>query len=220
MGTWRPNVVFLARLLLASSRNHGEDYGNEKRTKCNRLNKQNKNSELAAGLSDRFLYRHHNTNVVKRHRSGNSAILAFISKIVVWLNGIVATSISSEIPHLVPYSKATELKFELRKHFNRQFTKPVLSRVILETSFHMMWVIFLDVTIAYVAKRVLDSGLHAKNSRSDSRYWIQDSLSVQLGFQSLVGFRIPWAVFRIPMQKFPGFRNPNSLTWGEKQVDK
>ena len=98
VGTWRPTVVFLARLLLASSRNHGEDYGNEKITKCNRLNKQNKNSKLAAGLFDRFLYRHHTTNVVKRHRSGNSAILAFISKIVVWLNGIVATSISSEIP--------------------------------------------------------------------------------------------------------------------------
>ena len=100
VGTWRPTVVFLARLLLASSRNHGEDYGNEKITKCKRLNKQNKNSKLAAGLFDRFLYRHHTTNVVKRHRSGNSAILAFISKIVVWLNGIVATSISSEIPIL------------------------------------------------------------------------------------------------------------------------
>ena len=83
VGTWRPTVVFLARLLLASSRNHGEDYGNEKITKCNRLNKQHKNSKLAAGLFDRFLYRHHTTNVVKRHRSGNSAILAFISKIVV-----------------------------------------------------------------------------------------------------------------------------------------
>ena len=65
--------------------------------KCNRLNKQNKKSELAAGLFDRFLYHHHTTNVVKRHRSGNSAILVFICKIVIWLNGIVATSISSEI---------------------------------------------------------------------------------------------------------------------------
>ena len=46
-------------------------------------------------------------------------------------------------------------------------------------------------TLSDVAKRVLDSGCHAKNSRSDSRYWIQDSLSVELGFQSLVGFRIP-----------------------------
>ena len=100
VGTWRPTVVFLARLLLASSRNHGEDYGNEKITKCNRLNKQNKNSDLAAGLFDRFLYRHHTTNVVKCHRSGNSAILAFICKIVVWLNGIVSTSISSEKPIL------------------------------------------------------------------------------------------------------------------------
>ena len=98
--------------------------------------------------------------------------------------------------HLVPYSKATELKFELRKHFNRQFKKPVLSRAIIETSFHIMWGIFLDVTIAFktlsdVAKRVLDSAFHTKNSASDSRYWIQDSLSVELGFQSLVGFRIP-----------------------------
>ena len=60
----------------------------------------------------------------------------------------------------------------------------------------MMLVIFLDVTIAFktlsdVAKRVLDSAFHAKNSGSDSRYWIQDSLSVELGFQSLLGFRIP-----------------------------
>ena len=82
----------------------------------------------------------------------------------------------------------------------------------------MMWVIFLDGTIvfktlSYAAKRVLDSGFHAKNSGSDSRYWIQDSLSVELGFQSLLGFRIP-------MQKFPGFRNPNFLSWSEKQVDK
>ena len=78
-------------------------------TKCNRLNKQNKNSELAAGLFDRFLYHHHTTNVVKRHRSGNSAILAFISKIVVWLNGIVATSISSEI-HLLSVTFTALLK--------------------------------------------------------------------------------------------------------------
>ena len=49
----------------------------------------------------------------------------------------------------MPYSKATELKFELRKHFNRQFKKPVLAKVILETSFHMMLVIFLDVTVAF-----------------------------------------------------------------------
>ena len=49
----------------------------------------------------------------------------------------------------MPYSKATELKFELRKHFNRQFKKHVLAKVILETSFHMMLVIFLDVTIAF-----------------------------------------------------------------------
>ena len=36
---------------------------------------------------------------------------------------------------------------------------------------------------------------------SDSKYWIPDSLSVELGFRiSIVSgpFRIPWAVFRIP----------------------
>ena len=151
VGTWRPTVVFLARLLLASSRNHGEDYGNEKITKCNRLNKQNKNSKLAAGLFDRFLYRHHTTNVVKRHRSGNSAILAFISKIVVWLNDRRDFNFvgNTHIKCHTYCHTATELKFERRKHFNRQFKKPVLARVILETSFHMMWVIFLDVTIAF-----------------------------------------------------------------------
>ena len=53
----------------------------------------------------------------------------------------------------------------------------------------------------------------------------------------LVGFRIPWAVFRIPKpripdsiskifpdfgfqkQKFPGFRNPNCLTRGESYIE-
>jgi len=53
------------------------------------------------------------------------------------------------VSNLVPYSKATELKFELRKHFNRQFKKTVLAQVILETSFHMMLVIFLNVAIAF-----------------------------------------------------------------------
>ena len=37
------------------------------------------------------------------------------------------------------------------------------------------------------------------------------------GFQSLAGFRILSAGFRIskPFQKIPGFRNPDFLTWGD-----
>ena len=31
-------------------------------------------------------------------------------------------------------------------------------------------------------------------------------------FQSLLGFRFPWAVFQIPKGKVPSFRNPDSLT--------
>ena len=63
------------------------------------------------------------------------------------------------------------------------------------------------------SKTVLDSGFHAEDS----------------GFQSLVGFRIPWPVFRIPKPWIPDhpqvkiFRIPNltrknildSLAWGE-----
>ena len=69
----------------------------------------------------------------------------------------------------------------------------------------------------------------------DSIYWIPDLFQWNLdsGFELLVGFRIPTPVFRIPrpripdstsknfqdsgfqMQKFPGFRNPDSFTWGD-----
>ena len=65
----------------------------------------------------------------------------------------------------------------------------------------------------------------------DSRYWISDSLSEDLcsGFQSLVGFRISWAkfrigqaqIFRIPdfhKQNFSLFRNPHNLSWGDIKV--
>ena len=39
----------------------------------------------------------------------------------------------------------------------------------------------------------------------DSRQWIPDSLSVELRFwiPIVTGFRIPWAVFRIPKPKIP-----------------
>ena len=53
--------------------------------------------------------------------------------------------------------------------------------------------------------------------RSPSTGWFRIfcQWNVDFRFQSLVGFRIPWAVFRITEAKFPGFRNPQSLTRGE-----
>ena len=57
---------------------------------------------------------------------------------------------------------------------------------------------------------------------SDSRYWIpifcQSNLNSR--FQSFVGFRIPWAVFRIPRPKIPDCTSKTSrilesLTWCE-----
>ena len=54
-----------------------------------------------------------------------------------------------------------------------------------------------------VSKTFLDSGFHAV----DSGFQVQNyrSFSVELGF---------W----IPHQKFPWFRNPDSLTWGEISI--
>ena len=53
------------------------------------------------------------------------------------------------------------------------------------------------------SKTVLDSGFHVV----DSRFQVLDSSLCQWnldsGFQSLVGFRIPWAVFRIPKPGIP-----------------
>ena len=43
------------------------------------------------------------------------------------------------------------------------------------------------------SKTVLNSGFHALHGSRIPRQWNWDS-----GFQSLVGFRIPWTVFRIP----------------------
>ena len=84
---------------------------------------------------------------------------------------------------------------------------------------------------------------HVRESKTswDSGFQVLDSSlgqwNLDSGFQSLVGFRIPWAVFRIPKhrirdsfscipdskaqksgfhrQKFRTFRNPDSLIWGE-----
>ena len=78
------------------------------------------------------------------------------------------------------------------------------------------------------SKTVLDSGFHAV----DCEFQLLDSRSytAELGFRILTAvFRIPRPGFRIPqaktfqdsgfyMQKFSGFRNPDSLTWGENLV--
>ena len=59
----------------------------------------------------------------------------------------------------------------------------------------------------------------------NSNYWIQDLFQWNLdsGFQLLVGFRIPTAVSSdskaqdsgFHEEKFPRFRNPDCLTWGD-----
>ena len=84
-----------------------------------------------------------------------------------------------------------------------------------------------DSSHARKSKTVLDSGLHAVRSGfqvldSSLCQWNLDS-----GFQSLVGFQIPNSrisdstskIFPnagLHEQKCPGFRNPHSLTWGDK----
>ena len=55
----------------------------------------------------------------------------------------------------------------------------------------------------------------------DSRYWIPVFFSRTLdsGFQSLVGFRIPKTLDSgFHKQKFPGFQNLDSLTWGNRKL--
>ena len=73
------------------------------------------------------------------------------------------------------------------------------------------------------SKTVLHSGFHAVDSGFQVVNPNSQWNSLNSRFQSLVGFRIPWAVFRIPKPRipdstrknFPGFWNPHSLTWGE-----
>ena len=75
------------------------------------------------------------------------------------------------------------------------------------------------------SRTVLDSGFHAV----DSGFQLLDSSLCQWnldsGFHSLVGFRIPCLSCipdsktqdsRFNKQTFPGFRNPDFLTWGAK----
>ena len=73
------------------------------------------------------------------------------------------------------------------------------------------------------SKTVVDSGFHALDSglrTPDSRYGIPDSLSLELGFRILIlivsGISDSKAQdWRFLKQKFPRFRNLDSLTWGE-----
>ena len=72
----------------------------------------------------------------------------------------------------------------------------------------------------------LDSGFHAEDfglQVLNSGFFFEWNLDS--GFQSLMGFQIPWAVFpvycrfqspgfQISQAKFPAFRNLNSLTRG------
>ena len=86
------------------------------------------------------------------------------------------------------------------------------------------WIpVFVKRTWILDSSRLWDSGFHTVNfgfQVLDSRICQKNSDS---GFQSLVGFRIPWAVFWIPKtqdsgfqkQTFPRFRNPDSLTLGD-----
>ena len=75
------------------------------------------------------------------------------------------------------------------------------------------------------SKTVLDPGFHAVDSRFQVLDFTLFQWNLDSGFQSFVGFRIPWAVFRIPKFRIPDstsksfldsvFRNPDYLMWGD-----
>ena len=60
------------------------------------------------------------------------------------------------------------------------------------------------------SKKVLDSGFHTVDSWFQVLYSSLFQWNLDSGFQSLVVFRIPWAVLRIHTQKFPRLRG---ATW-------
>ena len=71
---------------------------------------------------------------------------------------------------------------------------------------------------------ILDSGLDSTPWIPDSRYWISDSLSVELGSRKSIVSGIPDSLScildpkaqdsKLRRQIFPSFRNPYSITWG------
>ena len=85
------------------------------------------------------------------------------------------------------------------------------------------------------SKTVLDSGFHPMDSGFQVLDFGPCQWNLDSGFQSLVGFRIPWAVFQIPEPRIPDSTskiariqdsrnkilsdsNPDSLTWGDHSV--
>lgn len=75
-----------------------------------------------------------------------------------------------------------------------------------------------------ISETGLDFGFHSVDSGFQELCSILYQCNLDSGLQSLLGFRIPLAVYRIPKprildsfhkQNFPGFGNPNSLTLGD-----
>ena len=80
-------------------------------------------------------------------------------------------------------------------------------------------------------KGIQDSlGLDSTPWIPDSRYWLPDSLSVELGYRIPIVSGIPDSFSCIPdstaqdskfhPQKFPRFQNPDSLSWGAYGIEK
>ena len=60
-------------------------------------------------------------------------------------------------------------------------------------------------------KTILDSRFHAMDSSPETVFRILCQWNLDYGFQSLVGFRIPWAKFRIPTSRI--LDSPVSGIW-------
>ena len=122
------------------------------------------------------------------------------------------------------FSKWKKLYYDLIKkiNFNLRFSQSLVeihywnlySKKIIVLGFHLVVrtvnPVFLCFRSSYSqslhvreSRAVLDSGIHAE----DSGFQVLDSRICQwnldFGFQSLVGFRIPWTVLRIPNPRIP-----------------
>ena len=97
------------------------------------------------------------------------------------------------------------------------------NRELLHVDLDSSEMILSPIRLVRESKTVVDSGFHALDSglwTPDSRYGIPDSLSLELGFRILIlivsGISDSKAQdSRFRKQKFPRFRNPDSVTWGE-----
>ena len=116
------------------------------------------------------------------------------------------------------FSKWKKLYYDLIKkiNFNLRFSQSLFeihywnlySKKIIVLGFHLdvrTVKFFLSYHSPHVreSRAVLNSEIHAE----DSGFHVLDSpicqWNLDSGFQSLVGFRIPWAVFRIPKPRIP-----------------